>query len=65
VNYCEGCLSYTGCYLIAYSCLFDFYNDEGQCPCTLCIIKVMCEDVCDDFTHFKNAAVERGANNNV
>jgi hypothetical protein len=60
MSYCEGCLSYTGCYLIAYSCLFDFYNNEGQCPCSNCIVKCMCEVNCEDFNKFKVVSLNMG-----
>lgn len=59
-NYCIGCLSYTGCYITTYRCLFDHYNDKGQCPCSNCIIKCMCDVPCEDFSDFRLSTVERG-----
>jgi hypothetical protein len=59
-NNCDGCSSDTyydkaesgGC------CKFNAYNDFGKCPCTRCIIKMMCEDVCDDFDKFRIGIIE-------
>lgn len=63
MNYCEGCFSYiystdTGEMLC---CMFKVFNDEGQCPCTLCVVKMMCENACNDYHVFRNNAVGRGA----
>jgi hypothetical protein len=51
-KYCNGC------YSILFSdifneCTFHPYNDNGNCPCTKCIIKMMCDDPCDDFSSFR------------
>jgi hypothetical protein len=34
-------------------CKFDGYNDKGQCPCTDCIVKMICEDMCNLFGDYK------------
>ena len=54
--YCKGCL--TNEYCDDYGndmveCELIKYNGEGECPCTNCIVKPMCEQVCDDFFAFK------------
>ena len=55
--YCEGCLTQNACYDRGGNpivrCELIKYNSEGECPCTLCIVKPMCEQVCDDYLHFK------------
>jgi len=40
---CFGCISLTE----PGHC--DKYNMEGACPCTLCVIKTMCSNVCNDY----------------
>ena len=52
VNYCEGCFSLTFNEFLD-ECKFCAYNPEGQCPCTHCIIKVMCDVQCDNFAVFR------------
>jgi len=60
---CEGCVSYltaensirihtfsTGIYAFR-TCGYNGVNN-GQCPCTQCIVKVMCNDMCDDYKTF-------------
>ena len=45
---CDGCsdsdenIHFNICELI-------FYNKNGSCPCTNCIVKMMCSDSCDKF----------------
>jgi len=39
-------------------CSFADYNLNGECPCALCIVKMMCIDVCDIFLTFE-AEVKR------
>ena len=48
--YCEGCLTLTNANII---CTFAHDNAEGQCPCTVCIIKMMCTEVCYKFVLFR------------
>jgi len=50
INHCEGCLTTTS--KTTY-CTFIFYNNEGQCPCSKCIVKMMCERACYRFMTFK------------
>ena len=51
INYCKGCITYTR----EHGCHFSAHNDEaeGQCPCSQCIVKVMCENMCVDFMSYK------------
>lgn len=47
-NYCEGCYSYEEEYQDEH-CDAIAFNTEGKCPCTECLIKVMCKMGCDAF----------------
>jgi len=57
---CSGCFSH-----IYYAnnsdkishCSFREYNDKGRCPCTLCIVKCMCQRACHDYLGFRNSTV--------
>lgn len=46
-NYCKGCRLYSLKYQIP--CVD---NNDGNCPCTKCIIKVMCRVACREYTLF-------------
>ena len=52
INYCKGCL-------VTLMCPLRFYNDKGQCPCCICIIKMMCEDDCVGKLDIFKATVNR------
>jgi len=41
---CGGCIDYERYHL---TCQKD--NRDGNCPCTLCIVKSMCKEYCDDY----------------
>ena len=46
---CRGCLT-----IVEYDCEYIFEKpDESKCPCSICIVKGMCEDMCDEFLHFQ------------
>ena len=46
IDYCEGCCSI--------SCILsNDFNDNGECPCTKCAIKVMCHNACNPFYFFR------------
>jgi len=57
-EHCEGCVSYliaenrisTAAYAFR-TCGYNGVNN-GQCPCTQCIVKVMCNDMCDPYKTF-------------
>jgi hypothetical protein len=34
-------------------CPYVKQNEKGKCPCTLCIVKCMCEEGCPSFDVFK------------
>jgi len=54
-GYCFGCLTYKdddGDY-----CEYCVHNNvsEGLCPCSICIVKTMCNEGCDDFGKWTNS----------
>jgi len=53
IDYCEGCATYH-LYHHSYGPTLCRYadNNNDKCPCSLCIIKMMCKTVCDDFKDF-------------
>jgi hypothetical protein len=46
-NYCRGCIS-----------LICFIGDNvnGECPCTNCLIKMICDDQCEEYKKYSIAA---------
>lgn len=56
-TYCEGCYSYfptkqrDGDGILSNGCIHKQYN-KGQCPCSECIIKVMCNNPCEKYVNF-------------
>lgn len=51
INYCEGCGNENYC---DYKSLNRILGPDGLCPCTDCIIKMMCEKECDDYKYWLN-----------
>jgi len=52
-EYCEGCL--TSYFVVgndAHLCGNSAYNKNGECPCSRCIVKMMCEELCYDYSKF-------------
>jgi len=37
-------------------CIYTIPNSNGECPCSHCIIKVMCTVRCSDFYTFRQTA---------
>jgi hypothetical protein len=60
-GHCEGCLSHI--YFLEKGeviyCTLKEYNDEGQCPCSRCIVKMICEHACNDYHAFRNDTIDR------
>ena len=53
-DYCKGC--FTRIVTIGYAtvdCNHTPYNDDGKCPCTECIVKVICKYQCSTFIDFQ------------
>lgn len=51
MNHCKGCRSYASPGHLP--CTWKTYNESGKCPCSLCIIKGMCNDSCDPYEVWK------------
>lgn len=47
---CKGCQTADGCELTV-------NNINGKCPCTMCVIKVMCWTTCDNFASFRKQSL--------
>jgi len=56
IDNCKGCRSNNyvldDITFISDRCRYNRSNDEGKCPCTECIVKVMCNDPCREFEDF-------------
>jgi len=52
---CDGCLTY-----FDGGCAYTKYNGTGECPCTPCVIKIMCEKICDPFRDYMNDVAVKG-----
>lgn len=58
-GYCEGCCVYKIVDPHHVACGLALQNGEGKCPCTECIVKVMCEVPCEDYLVFRTLAIEK------
>ena len=56
-KHCKGCATYYGPHGRG-DCNFIKFNQEGACPCSLCIVKTMCVDQCDKYRVWVNAKVD-------
>lgn len=54
--YCEGCRSYAG--IDSMYCSYMKFNQNSKCPCTLCIVKMVCLKACQDWKQFKKRSYE-------
>jgi hypothetical protein len=57
-DYCKGCLTlrYRGrISRTEIDCTYVVYNGEGKCPCTLCVVKCMCDQGCPPFDVFRDS----------
>jgi len=54
-KYCKGCytLSYVYLYGPKLECTYVRYNKDGQCPCTKCIVKMICQQGCPEYDTYK------------
>jgi len=57
-NPCYGCATYT---LAMDRCGNSFTNEDvssnndyGKCPCTLCVVKPMCGEPCEDYNDYND-----------
>ena len=60
-EYCVGCLSVELANNLNQDCYRMKDNDDGKCPCVLCILKVMCTNECDPLIEWvkSNAPLKR------
>ncbi len=48
ISNCDGCFTLIN--LNGYlSCSYFFNNKDGSCPCTNCLVKVICEEACSNY----------------
>ena len=52
LNHCKGCLTYKSEDLNDVFCSRISDNEDGNCPCSKCIIKSMCDEVCPQFNRW-------------
>ena len=49
---CKGCLTE-----VNGKCTYLYENLKGGiCPCTECLVKGMCHEMCDEFKYFQSSA---------
>lgn len=54
-NECEGCYSYSmNQHYDNDVCSFEQFNENGECPCTECLIKMMCSNGCEEYLGWSN-----------
>ena len=60
-KFCKGCDSYSP--TSRYFCSFTEYNEEGDCPCTNCLVKVPCDgtEVCKLWDDWAGNRLEKVA----
>ena len=53
-DYCMGCktLHYINKFNEVTHCRFQTSNVEGKCPCSECIVKMMCDTDCPTFREY-------------
>lgn len=49
MNYCEGCATYLAQNENHHDCPYYKDNQDSSCPCSNCLVKMMCGDPCDDY----------------
>ena len=55
MNECKGCPTYimqTDYYNTSIECLLSHFNENGECPCTSCLVKPVCGRSCDDIKQY-------------
>jgi len=57
LEYCLGCSSLIDVYRppaqIKQFCVYIISNSKGECPCSRCIVKIMCGVLCPSFYTFR------------
>ncbi len=57
-NTCEGCSVYTNPY-----CLCNLDSYKIGCPCKSCLLKMLCQTICEDFDGFSRRNAKERAKN--
>jgi len=52
LKHCKGCATYISEDLDYVLCSRSSDNEDGNCPCSKCIVKSMCEEVCPPFNRW-------------
>ena len=47
-EYCKGCLASSS--LCQYT--DNYGKNDGRCPCTYCLVKMICQNVCNEFNKY-------------
>jgi hypothetical protein len=58
-QYCDGCLTFGG-----FGCKHSKFNKTGQCPCTNCILKMVCDSPCIKFDLWRGEDYVKPSQNN-
>jgi hypothetical protein len=53
---CCGCLTHQEDKI---DCMYSKYNNHGECPCTNCILKMVCSLSCDQMKIWANIIVKK------
>lgn len=56
MEHCKGCC-------IRYICIYTKYSET--CPCTTCIIKMICKQICPERIDFPNLKEEPNHNDRI
>ena len=57
---CHGCYSYGPYNGDGFDlCSIMRLNNRGECPCTKCVVKMMCGNPCDSFHKFRDRALAK------
>ncbi len=49
MNYCKGCATHLAQNENHHDCPYYKDNQDSSCPCSNCLVKMMCGDPCDDY----------------
>lgn len=52
INDCKGCIDYDSSRIVYCDLGVCVHYGNVQCPCSICLVKGMCETECDKFIHY-------------
>jgi len=58
-EHCKGCLTYGEKYDKCEGSIASLFNLKGKCPCSNCLVKMMCRKSCNDYNRFENIYLEK------